>query len=378
MDTDPVVQDEWPCVLAILPSDVDETAAAMGALQRRRQIKSAGDLLRVALHYALCDLSLAQTAVWASMAGIAQLSAVALYKRLCNAEAWLGHLVFQLLQRRAGLRQVPTVPVLLLDATVISGPRSKGTDWRVHLAMDLQHQRISSVELTGPEGGETFARHQFSEGQIVLADRGYGHRNGVAGLLGQGAHVVVRIASSNFPLETPDGEKVAIPDIFEGLQVLQVGDWPVQFRTSEGVWPMRLVALRKTQAAAQIEQDRLGHEAKRKSRQPDERSLRAAHYVILLTDLPASQLSAEQVAELYRLRWQVEICFKRLKGILQLDHLRAQKPRLARAYLYAKLIAALIIDQMHEDAVSFSPWGYAIAAGPTQPMESNPTAPQGT
>jgi hypothetical protein len=219
--------------------------------------------------------------------------------------------------------------------------------------------------LTGPEGGETFARHQFAEGQIVLADRGYGHRRGVAGLLAQGAHVVVRIASSNFPLETPEGARVAIPDILEGLQVMQVGDWPVQFRTPDGVWPMRLVAVRKTQACAEVEQGRLRHEAKRKGRQPDERSLRAAHFVILLTDLPASEMSAEQVAQLYCLRWQVEICFKRLKGILQLDHLRAQKPRLAKAYLYAKLLAALIIDQMYGDAIAFSPWGYAIATEST-------------
>jgi len=346
METTSVVNDDWPCVLAMLPQDLDESAAAMGALVRRREVKSASDLVRLALHYAVSDLSLMRTAAWACECGIADLSNVALYKRLCRAADWLGHLVVQCLRLRGAAGDVPPAKLLVVDATVISAPGSTGTDWRVHVGLDLERQQISTVELTGPKGGESLLRYEVSPGQIVLADRGYGHREGVASVLGVGGHVVVRIACNNSPLEWPDGSTVAIPDILEGLEVLQVKEWSVQFRTRDGVWPMRLVAVRKTHAAAEKEQKRLLHEAQRKGRKPDPRSLRAAHFIMLLTDLPATQASAAQVAALYRLRWQIEIYFKRLKSILHIDHLRAQKPALARAYLYAKLLAALIIDQL--------------------------------
>nr|MDN1021419.1 transposase [Escherichia coli] len=37
--------------------------------------------------------------------------------------------------------------------------------------------------------------------------------------------------------------------------------------------------------------------------------------------------SAEQVADCYRLRWQIELAFKRLKSLLHLDALRAKNAR---------------------------------------------------
>ena len=218
------------------------------------------------------------------------------------------------------------------------------------------------MELTGAEGGESLLRHTVAPGQIVLADRGYAHREGVAHVLTAGGHVVLRIGTQNFPLETRSQERLDLPTCLEVLSVGEVGDWPVQFRTAERVWPMRLMALRKTQVAAEQEQKRLRHEARRKGRQPDGRSLRAAHFVMVLSDLPASELPTLQGLELYRLRWQVEIYFKRLKSLLHLDHLRAKQPRLARTYLYAKLLGALIVDELCQQALTFSPWGYPLGS----------------
>lgn len=49
----------------------------------------------------------------------------------------------------------------------------------------------------------------------------------------------------------------------------------------------------------------------------------------------------------YRLRWQVELALKRLKGLLGLDRLPAMSEALARSWLLAHLILALLI---HADA----------------------------
>ena len=371
MDTQQILENEWGCVLSLLPSDLDASAAAKLALVRRREIKSASDLLRLAFAYALCDFSLDQTAAWAALRGIGKLSSPAVYKRLCQAETWLGSLVLQWLREHGLTAQLPPLNVRVVDATVISGPGSKGTDWRVHLGLDLAHARISSIELTGPEGGETLLRHQIEPGQIALADRGYGHREGVASVLERKAHVVVRIGCHNFPLETTSRQPVKLPAWLEILNVGEIGDWPVQFEARNQVWPVRLIALRKTQAAAEQEQARLRHEATRKGRQPDPDSLRAAHFAILVTDLNASQLSAVEALELYRLRWQIEMCFKRLKGIVHLDHLRAQTPALARAYLYAKLLGALVVDELCQRALALSPWGYALSPAGDQPVAAD-------
>ena len=352
----------------MMPADLEQTAVARLAIVRRREICEAGDLLRMALAYALCDYSLRRTAMWAALTGIGQLSDVSVMKRLQGASDWLGYLVMQWLLTHGLTTAVPPVPVRIVDATVVCEPGSKGTDWRLHLGLDLAHQRISSVELTGAEGGETLLRHDLSPGEIVLGDRGYAHHAGVAHTLQSGAHVVVRINWHNFPLETRAGAPLDLVPCLELIGADEIGDWPVQFRHEGRVFPMRLIAIRKSQAAAEKEQVDIRREARRKKHQADPRSLRAAHFTYVLTDLPAERLSAADALELYRLRWQIEIAFKRLKSVLHLDHLRAKSEKLAAAYLYAKLLGALIIDELYHQAESFFPWGYALFGAAPEPM----------
>ena len=66
--------------------------------------------------------------------------------------------------------------------------------------------------------------------------------------------------------------------------------------------------------------------------------------MMLLTSLAAERASADQVLALYRMRWQIELAFKRLKSLSQFDELRADDPKLARAWLLAHLIAAVLIE----------------------------------
>uniref|UniRef100_UPI0039A68DDF transposase n=1 Tax=Rhodospirillum sp. A1_3_36 TaxID=3391666 RepID=UPI0039A68DDF len=55
-------------------------------------------------------------------------------------------------------------------------------------------------------------------------------------------------------------------------------------------------------------------------------------------------VTPEQIASLYRLRWKIELAFKRLKSLLGIDELPAKDPDLARSWLSAKLLTALLID----------------------------------
>jgi len=179
-------------------------------------------------------------------------------------------------------------------------------------------------------------------------------------VLDRQAHVVVRLNWQNFPLTTRSGRALDLVAIAEGLAPDEIGDYDAQFRHSARDYPVRLLILRKSPAAALQAQRHLRHEATRKSRQPDPRSLRATPFVYVLTDLPRTQLPAAQGLELYRLRWQIEIAFKRLKSLVHLDRLRAKDRALARAYLYAKLLGALIVDDLSRGALAFFPWGYRL------------------
>src|SRR5258707_7862031 len=62
--------------------ELEVTAKASGALLRCREIKNAGDLLRLALAYGPCGMSLRVAAAWAETIGLGSLSDVAGIKRL--------------------------------------------------------------------------------------------------------------------------------------------------------------------------------------------------------------------------------------------------------------------------------------------------------
>ena len=101
-------------------------------------------------------------------------------------------------------------------------------------------------------------------------------------------------------------------------------------------------------------------ESKKKGHVVDPRTLESAGFFYVLTNVSRDQLSAERVLELYRFRWQIEMAFKDLKTVLDLDNLPAKDPALARSWIFAKLLGAFLIDDLTSRYLSFSPWGYKL------------------
>jgi hypothetical protein len=88
--------------------------------------------------------------------------------------------------------------------------------------------------------------------------------------------------------------------------------------------------------------------------------VRATGYLMLVTSLPAT-VPASEVLVAYRLRWQVELAFKRLKSLLGLDRLPAKSEPLARSWLLAHLILALLIEHTARTLLDLPPWADADA-----------------
>ncbi len=99
--------------------------------------------------------------------------------------------------------------------------------------------------------------------------------------------------------------------------------------------------------------------ASRKQTKPDERSMVAAEFLILATSLPQTDFPAPGVLAVYRLRWQIELAFKRLKSLLNIDKLRTRTVAGTRCWLDAHLIGALLHDDLSQDFLESSPSGAA-------------------
>jgi hypothetical protein len=362
--------DDWLHVLSLLPEDLEVSCRTKLAVERFREIRSASDLLRLYLAYGVCDMSLRQAAAWASTIGLGQMSNVAVLKRLRSGGDWLGYLIVQWLSQRGLTSQVPPMQVRVVDGSVVTTPGQQAQDYRIHLGFDLARMRVADVELTPTSEGESLQRHIRGRGEVLLADRGYGKPPQVAAALSGGAHVVVRIHYLAMPLETLKGRRLDTLSLLETLSSHEIGDWPVFLRHGKRRFALRLVAVKKSRAAAA----QAIAKAKRKAQKngtvkADSRSLRAAPYTYLLTDLTGEEISAPQVLELYRLRWQIELAFKRIKSLLHLN-LRAKGDAIVRTYLLANILGALLVDELCDNALSFFPWGFRLIKGPYQPLEA--------
>ena len=247
-----------------------------------------------------------------------------------------------------------------LDGTSICQPGADRTTWRLHVGYDLATGQVDQLELTDLHGAENLQRLTYRPGDIVLADRYYARPRDLRPVIDAGADFIVRTGWNSLRLLQANGEPF---DLFAALAAQTEQESEVQVRIHEGmtVAPqpliLRLVIRRKDPEQAEAEQKRLLKDAKKRGKQPDPRSLEAAKYILLLTSLPAEAFPPADILALYRFRWQIELAFKRFKSLAGLDMLPAKKPELARAWIYARLIVAIIAEQIAGQVPDSSPSG---------------------
>ncbi len=359
------LQREWDLLESFLPAGWREAAREQGALTRARQVKDPEVLLRLILLHAGTGLSLRQATARAKIQGLASISDVALLKRLRSAESWLRWMTRELLCKSRYSSKFLTSDVgqrlRVVDATTVQEPGATGTSWRVHYSLSLPTLVCDFFEVTDSRGGETYKRLPIESGDIVLADRGYCHREGAAYVMEHGGEMVVRLNSTNFPLlDGTRGQPFQFLPRLRTLKGRRPGEWSVRFEASSGTYRARLCAIRKSEAAAQRAKQRILREAKKKQKQVIPQTLEAAEYVFVLASLDKTAFNTATVLELYRARWQVELAFKRLKSLMQAGHVPKYDPMSAKAWIQAKLLTVLLIERLQEEARFFSPWGFQI------------------
>lgn len=346
---------DWPELVATIDDDMDKSAKEHKALCRRRGIKSAADLLRLILLYAIVS-SLRLTAIWAVGLKICDISRQAIEKRVLNSTPWLRHLVGVLLQ------QVISVPVqasheikrlVLRDGSVISRPGSPGTEWRLHLSLQPFSLQPVELTLTDAHTGESLVDADIQAGDLILADRGYGVWRSIQAVLAAKAYLIIRLTWSNLPLCTLEGQPFDLCAWLASIPEAQrMAEVAVCAARDPLCRPLRLVAGRLPPEKVKEAKEEAHRRAHKKGRSPHPNTLLAAGFCLLVTNLPAPAWSTSLVLAWYRLRWQVEWCFRRWKSLCKLDKLPSYPASIAEPVLLAKIIVILLMQRR----MSGLPW----------------------
>ena len=248
-----------------------------------------------------------------------------------------------------------------VDATSVSEPGSTGTDWKVHYAVNLADLECDFFQITGiKEGGETFRRFPIRKGDIMMGDRVYAAPPGISHTVHAGGDVIVRLNRTALPVHDEAGQRLALLPLVRSIPDNERLEWRAYVRDPRGGWITgRLIALRRSEEAARWACKRMQRRAQRSREEVSAEALEFANYFMAWTSLPAG-FEKEQVLECYRLRWQIELVFKRMKSILGFGHLPKHHPQSSQAWLEGKLFVGLLIEKMIHAANSISPWGYSL------------------
>ena len=76
-------------------------------------------------------------------------------------------------------------------------------------------------------------------------------------------------------------------------------------------------------------------------------------FIVVATSL-SLDICANDILELYRYRWQIELFFKRAKSLLQLGNLPNKKEENILAWLDGKMLCAILVELIQAKVV-FSP-----------------------
>jgi hypothetical protein len=360
-----LVNRDWEILVDRLggAASLEASARDTGAFLRARVIESAVDLLRMILAYCLGGSGLRCTAAWANAVGLADISNVALLYRLRQCGDWLALLIGKSLAFDAPPAAQGRL-IRLIDATAVpkAGSLAKRENklWRIHSAFDLPSERFGFFELTDEKGGERLDRIPIVRGEIRIGDRAYLQPDRIAEVIDAGADIVVRAGWRNARWLGSNGKPIDL------LTVLRKGT--KRGLIDQSIWiarkagpplALRLVAVKKLPQAAEAARRKARREAVKGRHQISKGTLLAAEWVILVTSLAPKIFTTADVLALYRLRWRIELAFKRLKSLIGLKGPPGVDERSAKPYLLAHLLMILLLEPLVDEFEDSPHWQLA-------------------
>jgi hypothetical protein len=348
---------QWSTIASFLPPEYEALAAEHKQVETKfgnAKLRDAETLLRFIFLHVGAELPLRQTVVVMAEAGLPKLSPMRLHKKMGRAVPYLQALVERMVDWpvQGAVERWGGYVFTAVDATVVCGPGATGTDARIHTKLRVADVSLREVQVTDEHGGETFRRFCWEPGELAVADRAYFTPSGIKHVLDCGADVLVRYRLGGVELCDAAGRVI---DVLESVSHLSIGetvDIDVGARLAGRVAPGRLIAYRLPDDAVERARERLRRE---KGSELSAQVYESAKYVLLFTTAARDRLDAERCLQGYRLRWQIELQFKRWKSLCGFDLMPNERDDTTLAWLYAKVLLGLLLDRMASLPTELSP-----------------------
>jgi len=351
-------------LLQDLPPEIEELAIEFKAFTRGRKIKTVDELLRLVFLYCGLDLSFREVAGNLTMLD-ERITDEAVRKRLKACQPWIKASLSEMLPSRK-LDNLPEgLRFCAFDGSSIQAPGATGTDYRLHIGIDLVTLEFTHLLVTDKHTGESLKNYPLRKGDVAVVDRGLCHAAGILEKQGEGADVVARYNPTVMPLYNDDGTPLElIAELKKNSKATRMSfSVSAKVRSKEKNEPPaklegHLIVLRLSEKKAKAARSHCRKQASKKGRnKPTPDTLFLAGFLMVFTTLSAQILSDQTLLELYKCRWQIEMAIKRLKSLLDIDKLRSKEGMIADIWLNGKLLYALMLENRMRKKFG-DDWGY--------------------
>ena len=350
-------------LLKEMPDGYEEACFKEKAIQRKRGITAPGDLMMLCLFHLLNGCSLIEISEVARLTGLGDFSDVAFMKRFECCNGWFKWIVSKLFTGGAVQHQKPAwlkdYKVIAVDASDVTEKGRSGRLYHLHFALDLFKMESLQYNITTQDTGESLKNFAVSENDLFVGDRAYGTLAGIGHCLNNRGSFVLRIRKNCFKMYDDDKTVDLLKHLksIKGDEVLNLNVYAIDEKKQR--IRLRVCATRKSEEAIAKAYKKMRRKESKKQLPIADDTKEFNEYIILVTNLPKI-IKAVQVLDLYRLRWQVEIHFKRLKSILDYGELPKRRSESVMAWLNGKIMISLLIERIIGREV-FSPSGECCA-----------------
>jgi len=233
-----------------------------------------------------------------------------------------------------------------------TGTNRGGCSGKAQVKIDLIHDLakgtlVDAALFRGNEPDRSNAERIINfiqEGDLIIRDLGYFTINGFNRIVEAGAYFLSRLLSGvNFYLDEEDKNPLDIGEYIKENHRHQNLIEMKGFLGNDKV-PIRLIIYRNPKNVINKRLREANMIAKSKGTKMSASKKLSLHFSMFITNASEEMISAEVLGTVYRLRWEIELVFKRWKHQLEIDYLKGINSARIDFLIWSRLCMIMLVE----------------------------------
>lgn len=234
----------------------------------------------------------------------------------------------------------PFKDVLLLDGTIITlpdklssffkgygGGNRSGAGVKIQAVYSILKTKFQSLEfVNGVDNDKKYIMdmvEKLTDGILCIFDLGYYNKQGFKKIISKGSYFITRIKNNTIfhteKISRINQQKVDILDLLKESKGIMDTWLYIGGQQKNSRLKVRVVGVKLPENVVNERLRKANEKARRKGKTLSKKEKELLTWNLAISNVPEQMLSTESVCEIYRIRWQIELIFKSLKGNLGLD-----------------------------------------------------------